>query len=100
MNRTDMIMLFLFVVVFVLVPAILIQLGSRRSHASRANLQECPACGAENYKGKQRCYCCGYELIYVRSTESSEPLLQRVKRADADRMGARIAAQSPQTVEH
>ena len=99
MNRTDIIMLFVFLVVFVIVPAVLIQLGSRRSHAGHANLQECPSCGADNYKGKQRCYCCGYELIYIRSAESSEPLLRRVKRADESRMRSRIAPQTPQPVE-
>jgi hypothetical protein len=99
MNLTDIVMLLVFLAVFVVVPAVFIQLGSRRKHAHHANLQECPLCGAENYKAKARCYCCGYDLVVGRAEGASDALLQRVKRADENRMRPPIAAQSPQTVE-
>jgi ribosomal protein L37E len=98
-NLTDFVMLFLFLVVFVAVPALFIQLGSRRKHASHSSLLQCPSCGAENYKTKERCYCCGYDLAVARSGGTSDALLQRVKQADEKRVRSQIAAQSPQAVE-
>lgn len=100
MNLTDVVMLLLFIVVFVVAPAVLIQLGSRRKHANHSNLQECPSCGAENHKAKERCYCCGYDLAARRSEGTSEALLQRVKQADEKRMKSRIKAESSQTAKH
>ena|ERR1039457_4267136 len=99
MNLTDVVMLVLFLAVFVVVPAVFIQLGSRRKHASHSSLLQCPSCGAENYKGKASCYCCGYELVAGRSDGTNDALLQRVKRADEKRTRSPITTQSPQPVE-
>jgi ribosomal protein L37E len=98
MNLTDMVMLLVFLVVFVIVPAVFIQLGSRRKHASHASLLQCPSCGAENYKTKHHCYCCGYDLSASQPEIASEAVLQRVKRADESRAKSPTAAPSPQTV--
>jgi ribosomal protein L37E len=98
-NLTDMVMLFVFLVVFVIVPAIFIQLGSRRKHTHHSDLQECPSCGAENYKVKARCYCCGYDLVAIRSGGPSDALLQRVKRMDESRVRPPLAVETPQPVE-
>jgi ribosomal protein L37E len=98
-NPTNIVMLLLFLVVFVVVPTIFIQLGSRRKHANHLNLQECPSCGAENHMTKDRCYCCGYDLAAGRSAGTSEAILDRVKRADESRPRPKLAAQSPQAVE-
>ncbi len=99
MNLTDIVMLLLFLAVFVVVPTVLIQLGSRRKHASHSGLLQCPSCGADNYKVKARCYCCGYDLVAGRSEAAGEALLQRVKRVDENRTRSPIAEQSPQAVE-
>lgn len=99
MNLTEIVILLLFLAVFVVVPAVFIQVGRRRKDASHVSLLQCPSCGAENYKTKERCYCCGYDLAAGRSAGTSEALLQRVKRADENRMKSRIAAQTPRTVE-
>jgi len=99
MNLTDIVMLLVFLAVFVVVPAVFIQWGSRRKNTHRLNLQECPSCGAENYKAKARCFCCGYDLVAGRSEGSRDALLQRVKRADESRTRPPIPAPSPQAVE-
>jgi ribosomal protein L37E len=99
MNLTEIVMLLVFLAAFVVVPAIFIQLGSRRKHASHSGLLQCPSCGAENYKVKERCYCCGYDLAVSREERHGEPVLQRVKRADESRLRSPVATPSPRVVE-
>ncbi len=95
MNRTDAVMLVVFLVTFVIVPSAFFLMGSRRKHTDQPNLWECPSCGAGNYPGKQRCFCCGYDL----AAGPGEAILQRVKRADENRTKSRTPTKSPQTVD-
>jgi ribosomal protein L37E len=98
-NRTDAVMLLVFLVTFVIVPSAFFLMGRRRKHADEPNLQECPSCGAENYLTKERCFCCGYDLAAGRSAGPGEAILQRVKQADESRTKSRAATKSPQTVD-
>jgi len=96
MSQIDIAMAVLFLIAFVIVPAVFIQLGSRRKHISRANIQECPSCGADNYQGRDRCYCCGYDL----TNRPGEQLLDRVRRADENRLKPKMPAETSQAIKN
>jgi predicted amidophosphoribosyltransferase len=91
-------MLFLFVMAFVIVPAIFIRVGSRHKQMSHTNFQECPSCGADNYRGRERCYCCGYDLAESGSAAPVEGVLERVRKADENRAKRQQPARAPQAV--
>ncbi|HVM62803.1 MAG TPA: zinc finger Ran-binding domain-containing protein [Verrucomicrobiae bacterium] len=99
MSYTDVVMLCLFVGAFVIVPAIFVQMGLRRRHATHPSFQECPTCGADNYPGRERCYCCGYDLIHGRLAAPGEAVIERVKQADASRPKPQAPAQTRRIVE-
>ena len=98
MNLTDVVMVFLFVTAFVIIPAIFIRVGSRRKHVSHMNFQECPSCGADNYRGRERCYCCGYDLVGGRSAAPGEAVLERVRHADESRVKPQARAHERHSV--
>src|SRR5689334_16897048 len=82
MTLAELFMLLLALTVFVIVPMIFIQQGSRRKPLAQAALQECPNCGAQNRRGTQRCYCCGSGLIPLPSRETDPAVIQQVRQAD------------------
>jgi ribosomal protein L37E len=77
----EIVMLVLFLAVFVVVPILFIQFGSRRSDGM-SHIQVCPACGAHNYKTKTHCYCCGFGFILLQSDKAEDTIIQRAKQAD------------------
>jgi ribosomal protein L37E len=85
-------MLVLFLVVFVAVPMIVIQFGSRRSDGM-SHIQVCPACGAHNYKTKQHCYCCGFGFNARQPDETESIVIQRAKQADEGKKRGSVATQ-------
>lgn len=99
MNLSEIAMLLLFLTVFVVVPVIFIQCGSRRKNSISSGLHECPQCGAQNYKAKERCYCCGYGFISSKSDATNAVLIQRLKQADDGKMKREVEAQASEAVE-
>lgn len=99
MNLSEIVMLLLFLTVFVVVPVIFIQYGSRRKNSITSSLNECPQCGAQNHKAKERCYCCGYEFIPSKSGATGPALIQRVKRADDGKSKRELEVREPEAVE-
>jgi len=83
MRIIDLAMLFLFLVVFVDGPLLFLQGGRHRP--ANPELRECPACGAQNHRGEDRCYCCGRQFVSPRRDEAKIEVLQRVKDADDSR---------------
>jgi hypothetical protein len=81
MRLSEIILLVLFLMVFVIVPIIFTQFGKRRP-AGISNLQVCPDCGAHNYKAKERCYCCGRRFLSPQPDGADPVQIQRVKQAD------------------
>lgn len=98
MNFSEIVMVLVFLTVFVVVPVIFIQCGSRRKNSITSSLNECPQCGAQNHKAKERCYCCGYGFISSKSDTTDAALIQRVKQADDDKMKRKVEAQAPEVV--
>jgi hypothetical protein len=99
MTLTEFGMLLLFLMVFCIVPMIFIQCGFRSKPGAKANLQECPKCGAQNYKVNTHCYCCGYGFIPAQPEGIDATLIQRVKQADESRKSSRAKARTPQSAE-
>jgi len=98
-NLSEIVMLLVFLTAFVVVPVIFIQCGSRRRNSITSSLHECPHCGAQNHKAKDRCYCCGYGFISSKSDTPDAALIQRVKQADDGKMKRVVEAQTPEAVE-
>lgn len=94
MTLTEFGMLVLFLMVFCIVPMIFIQYGFRNKPGAKVILQECPKCGAQNYKVKAQCYCCGYSFIPAPAERMDASLIQRVKQRDESRMTGRAAART------
>ncbi len=99
MNLSEVVMLALFLTIFIVVLIVFAQIGSRRQATINPSLRECPHCGADNYKTKERCYCCGFGFVLPQSDGPDPALIQRVKRADDSRMRRKVETQIPQAVE-
>jgi hypothetical protein len=99
MNFSEIVMLALFLTIFVVVPIVFAQIGSRRQATIKPSFRECPRCGAHNYKTKERCYCCGFGFVLPQSDGPDPALIQRVKQADDSRMRRKVETQIPQAVE-
>jgi hypothetical protein len=93
MNLSEIVMLLLFLAVFVVVPVVLALIGSRH-RSINASLPECPHCGAQNYKTKEHCYCCGFGVIFPQSNGADAVLIQRVKQADEIKMRRGVGTQT------
>lgn len=93
-------MLAVFLTIFGIVPIVFILLfGRHRSHNSNVSLQECPHCGAENQKAKERCYCCGYSFVPPQPYDTNAELIRRVKLADDTRMRREAETRASRPVE-
>lgn len=97
MTLTDLAMLLLFLAVFVFVSLLFIQGGRRRP--ANPELQECPECGAQNHKGKERCYCCSHQLVSPQPDEPNLEVIHRVKEAEDGRGRRSVHAPTLEAVE-
>ena len=98
MNLGEFVILVLFLTILLFVPIVVIQFIGRRKPVFKPSLQECPNCGAENHKTKERCYCCGHRFGSP-PTEGLDPVvIQRVKQTDDRKIRRRAAAHPPPAV--
>jgi len=94
MNLGEFVIFVLFLTVLLFVPVMIVQFIGRRKPVFKPSLQECPNCGAENHRDKERCYCCGHRFASSPSEGVGTPLIQRVKQADDQKAKRRTTAQS------
>ena len=99
MNLSKIVALALFLTLFIVVPIVLVQIGSRRRATAEPSLLECAHCGAHNYRTKERCYCCGFRFVLPQSDRPDSALIQRVKQADDSRMRRKAETQITQAAE-
>src|SRR5882724_12514988 len=98
MNLSEFVILVLFLTVLLFVPLVVIQFIGRRKPVFKPSLRECPNCGAENHKTKERCYCCGHRFGSPPPEGPDATMIQRVRQADDRKMRRRTAAQTPPAV--
>jgi hypothetical protein len=99
MTLTEFGMLLLFLMAFCIVPMIFIQYGFRSKPGAKADLRECHACGAQNYRVNTRCYCCGCSLVSAPPQGAGATLIHRVKQADERKTSSRSPTRPTQAVD-